>query len=165
MNVRIGFTAVVFLTGTLSALGQAAPPADANSAASDDAQIAVLRQDLQADKTDVITRSMNFTDAQAKAFWPLYRDYAHQQQVVGDQRVSLLKDYANNYDSIDDATAKSYIQRALKYEDDMLKLRKQYLPKFEKAIGAKQTARFYQVDNRLSLLVSVQLAAMLPMIK
>jgi hypothetical protein len=77
----------------------------------------------------------------------------------------LIKDYAANYDKIDDTQAKSYIQRALKYEEDSLKLREQYVPKFEKAIGAKQTAKFYQVDNRLSLLVNVQLAAELPIIK
>jgi hypothetical protein len=34
-----------------------------------------------------------------------------------------------------------------------------------KAIGAKQTAKFYQADNRLALLVNVQLAALLPVIK
>ena len=32
---------------------------------------ALLRQDVQAAKTDLITQNMAFTDAQAKAFWPL----------------------------------------------------------------------------------------------
>ena len=79
--------------------------------------------------------------------------------------MALIKDYAANYNSIDDTQAENYIQRALKYEDDMGALRKKYVPKFKKAIGAKQTAKFLQVDNRLSLLVNVQLAALLPIIK
>jgi hypothetical protein len=108
---------------------------------------------------------MMFTEEQSKAFWPLYREYAHEQQVIGDQRVSLIKDYAANYENIDDIQAQSYITRELKYESDILNLRKKYVTKFEKAIGAKLTAKFYQVDNRLSLLVNVQLAALLPMIK
>jgi hypothetical protein len=150
--------------GTLSALGQA--PADANTGRpTTDDDIAVLRQDIQADKTDIITRSMQFTDDQSKAFWPVYRNYAHEQQVIGDQRVSLIKDYAANYDHLDDTQAQSYIGRVLKFDEDSLKLRKSYVSKFEKAIGAKQTAKFYQVDNRLNLLVSVQLAALLPIIK
>jgi hypothetical protein len=95
----------------------------------------------------------------------VYRNYAHDQQTIGDQRVSLIKDYAANYDHIDDTQAQSYIKRAFKFDDDMLKLRKSYEPKFEKAIGAKQTAKFYQVDNRLSLLVNLQLASLLPIIK
>jgi hypothetical protein len=39
------------------------------------------------------------------------------------------------------------------------------VPRFTKAIGAKQTAKFYQVDNRLNLLTNMQLAALLPIIK
>lgn len=39
----------------------------------------------------------------------------------------------------------------------MLNLRQEYWPKFEKALGAKRPAKFYQVDNRLSLLVNLQL--------
>jgi hypothetical protein len=166
MNIRTIFAILILSLGNLGALGQTTPPADANTGrpVTDD-DIAVLRQDVQADKTEIITRSMNFTEDQSKVFWPLYRSYAHDQQVIGDQRVALIKDYAANYDTIDDAQAKSYIDRALKFEDDSLKLRKQYMPRFEKAIGAKQAGRFYQVDNRLGLLVSVQLAALLPIIK
>jgi hypothetical protein len=150
--------------GSFAALAQA--PADANTGrpVTDD-DIAVLRQDVQADKTDIISRSMGFTDEQSKAFWPVYRSYAHDQQVVGDQRVALIKDYAANYDHIDDTQAQSYISRAMKFDEDTLKLRKSYVSKFVKAIGAKQTAKFYQVDNRLNLLVNVQLANLLPIIK
>jgi len=166
MDVKKGLAVLVFSVGTLSALSQVPPPPDANTGRPiTDDDIAVLRQYVQADKTEIITRSMTFTDDQSKAFWALYRSYAHDQQVIGDQRVALIKDYVANYDTIDDAQAKSYIARALKFEDDSLHLRKEYMPKFEKAIGAKQAGKFYQVDNRLSLLVSLQLAALLPIIK
>jgi hypothetical protein len=169
MKTNKWIAVLVFSLGTMTAFGQSSaqtPPPDANTGrpVTDD-DIAVLRQDVQADKTEIITRSMNFTDEQAKAFWPVYREYAHEQQKIGDQRVELIKDYAAKYDSIDDAQADSYIQRALKYEDEMVALRKKYIPKFKKAIGAKQTAKFLQVDNRLTLLVNVQLAALLPIIK
>lgn len=168
MRGKIALLVGGFLLAGLSALAQASAqaPADANTGrpVTDD-DIAVLRQDVQASKTDIITRSMGFTDEQSKAFWPLYREYANEQQKIGDQRVSLIKDYAANYDKIDDAQAQSYLTRALKYEDEMAQLRKSYVPKFEKAIGAKQTAKFYQVDNRLTLLVNVQLANLLPIIK
>jgi hypothetical protein len=164
MKVIKGLLMVTFVVGTMRVLAQA--PADANTGrpVTDD-DIAVLRQDVQADKTEIITRNMQFTEAQSAAFWPVYRSYAHDQQVIGDQRIALIKDYAANYDTMDDATAQSYIARALKFDSDNLQLRKSYVVKFVKVIGAKQTAKFYQVDNRLSLLVSVQLAALLPIIK
>jgi hypothetical protein len=162
----------VIVLGSLSVMAQTPSdagtqaPADANTGRPlTDDDIAVLRQDVQAGKTDIISRSMQFTDEQSKAFWPVYRNYAHDQQAIGDQRVALIKDYAANYDHIDDTQAKSYIKRAFQFDDDMLKLRRSYESKFEKAIGAKQTAKFYQVDNRLNLLVNLQLASLLPIIK
>jgi hypothetical protein len=56
----------------MTAFGQSSaqtPPPDANTGrpVTDD-DIAVLRQDVQADKTEIITRSMNFTDDR-EAFW------------------------------------------------------------------------------------------------
>lgn len=145
---------------------QTTPPADANTGRPlTDDDIAILRQDVQADKTEIITRNMDFTEEQSKAFWPLYREYALEQQKVGDQRVSLIKDYAASYNNIDDAQADSFIQRAVKFDESSASLRKKYIPKFKKAIGAKQTAKFLQVENRLDLLVRVQLAALLPIIK
>jgi hypothetical protein len=35
---------------------------------------------------------------------------------------TLIKDYAANYDTIDDTQAKSHIARALKFEEDSLDL-------------------------------------------
>jgi Spy/CpxP family protein refolding chaperone len=129
-----------------------------------DDDIALLRADIQADKTDVITKTMQFTEAQSKAFWPLYREYANEQQKIGDQRVSLIKDYAAHFDSIDDAAANDFMMRFLKYDKDNHDLRAKYYPKFKEAVGARQAAKFFQVDNRLNLLVNLQLARLVPII-
>src|ERR1700712_4051288 len=132
MNVAKYLMLLILSMGTISALSQTNAPADADMGRPiTDDDIAVLRQDVQADKTEIITRSMGFTDDQSKAFWPIYRNYAHDQQVIGDQRVALIKDYATNYDKIDDTQAKSYIDRALKFEEDSMRLRRQYVPQFE----------------------------------
>jgi len=168
MNVLRSFAVVVLSLSSsfIIAQTQTAPPADANTGRPlTDDDIAVLRNDVQADKTEIISRNMSFTDEQSKAFWPLYREYAAEQQKIGDQRVALIKDYAANYGTIDDTQADSYIQRAIKFDDANASLRKKYIPKFKKAIGAKQTAKFLQVENRLDLLVKVQLAALMPIIK
>jgi len=43
-------------------------------------------------------------------------------------------------------------------------LRQSYWPKFMKALGAKRAAKFYQVDNRLTMMVNIQLASEIPLI-
>jgi Spy/CpxP family protein refolding chaperone len=130
-----------------------------------DSDIQLLRSDVQADKNDIIAHTMKFTDAESTAFWPVYRDYAHDQQVIGDQRVQLIKDYAASYDSMDDPKARDLVQRMINIEDQTVNLREDYWPKFMKALGAKRAAKFYQVDNRLSLIVTLQLTSAIPLIR
>ena len=107
---------------------------------------------------------MRFTDTESAAFWPLYRDYARDQQVIGDARLQLVKDYAKNYDTMDDTKAKDMVERLLGIDAKLTKLREDYWPKFEKALGSKRAARFYQVDNRLTLMINIQLASEIPLI-
>ena len=130
-----------------------------------DADIQLLRSNLQADKNQIVSQTMQFTDAESSAFWPVYRDYARDQQMIGDERVQLIKDYAQQYDKIDDARAKNLTQRLLNIDAKFLNLRQDYWPKFEKAIGAKRAAKFFQVDNRLTLLVNVQLTSEIPLVQ
>ena len=130
-----------------------------------DTDIQLLRSDVQADKNRIIADTMQFTDAESTAFWPVYRDYARDQQVIGDDRVRLIKDYLQNYEGLDDNKAKDMMQRMINIEDRTLNLREDYWLKFMKALGAKRAAKFYQVDNRLTLLINVQLTDNIPLIR
>lgn len=129
-----------------------------------DSDIQLMRSDVQADKNEIIHATMQFTDAESAAFTPVYRDYARDQQKIGDERLELIKDYAKYYDTMDDAKANDMFQRMNNIEDKTLKLRADYWPKFMKALGAKRAAKFYQVDNRLSLIINVQLTSAIPLI-
>lgn len=129
-----------------------------------DADIQVFRSDLQATKDDIVAHTMQFTDSESQAFWPVYRDYVHAFQPIADRRVQLIKDYANWSDSIDDAKATDLVQRSAAIDADISSLRQSYWPKFSKALGPKRAMRFYQVDYRLGLIVSVQLSAGIPLV-
>jgi len=130
-----------------------------------DTDIQLLRSDVQSGKNDIIAATMQFTDAESTAFWPIYRDYARDQQVIGDERLALVKDYATNYETMDDNKAKDMVQRMINIDDKTLNLREDYWPKFMKALGAKRAAKFYQVDNRLSLIITLQLTSAIPLIQ
>ena len=148
----------------LLCVSASAQTGDASVKPLSDTDIQLLRSDVQADKNKIIADTMQFTDTESTAFWPVYRDYARDQQVIGDDRVRLIKDYLQNYDSLDDNKAKDMVQRMINIEDRTLNLREDYWPKFMKALGAKRAAKFYQVDNRLTLLINVQLADNIPLI-
>jgi hypothetical protein len=155
---------VTMLAALLVASGAIAQTATPDQAGTD-TDIALLRSDVQSQKTDIIGHTMQLNDADAKAFWPLYREYANKQQVLGDQRVSVIKDYAAQYDTLSDPQADALMDRMMKFDNSRSELRAQYYPKFKKAIGAKQAAKFIQVDNRLNLLVDLQIANAVPIIQ
>ena len=130
-----------------------------------DADIQLMRSDVQAAKNQIIAHTMQFTDSESTAFWPVYRDYSRDQQAIGDERVQLIKDYAQHYDTIDDAKAKTMTQRLLSIEVRLANLRQEYWAKFEKVLGARRAAKFFQVDGRLGLIVNLQLTSEIPLMQ
>ena len=76
--------------------------------------------------------------------------------------MALIKDYAASYDTMTDAQANQFIKRAADIDQQFTALRAKYVPMFEKAISAKKTALWYQVDRRLDLLINLQLAGNIP---
>lgn len=159
-NVRLIVVLSVLLASS-GALAQTAATSDTGT----DTDIALLRSDVQAQRTDVVAHTMQLSDADAKNFWPLYREYSTKEQAIGDQRVSAIKDYAGQYDAMTDAQADGLVVRMMKFDQSRTQLRTDYYPKFKKAIGAKQAAKFLQVDNRLNLLVDLQIANAIPIIQ
>ena len=112
-----------------------------------------------------MAHTMQLNDADAKKFWPLYREYVNKEQAIGDQRVSAIKDYASQYDTMNDAQADGLVDQMLKFDKSRTALRAEYYLNSRKVIGAKQAAKFLQVDNRLNLLVDLQIANAIPVIQ
>jgi Spy/CpxP family protein refolding chaperone len=154
------------LTAALVALASplVAQTADVRAKPITESEIQLLRKDVQTEKNQIITDAMAFTQTEAAAFWPIYKEYASAQHGIADKRLALITDYAQRLDKMDDAAARGLTDRMFAVEDATQALRKQYYPRFEKALGAKRAAKFYQVDNRLSLLINLQLAAEIPLI-
>ena len=129
-----------------------------------DAEVQLLRQDIQSVKNQVIKDTMAFNEKEAGAFWPVYKEYSAAQHSIADRRLAIVTDYAQSLDKMDDAKARDLTTRMFAIDDETQALRKTYFPRFEKAVGAKRAAKFYQVDSRLTQMVNLQLASEVPLI-
>ena len=105
------------------------------------------------------------TEAEATKFWPLYDRYISETIKVNDVRFALLKDYAKNYDTATEEQADSFIKRWIALDGDNTQLRMKYIPEFEKVISHKKTAMFFQIDRRVSMMIELQLASQVPLVK
>ncbi len=152
-------------TMVVVALVGLAVPAFAQDSAQMNDIIEVLRSDVQTQKKALITHAMAMTDAQSEAFWPIYNDYQNELRKIGDERVSIIKEYASNYDSMSDEMAKSLVKRSLKTQQDRLNLYKKYNTKFEKALSPKMAARWLQAESAINTMIDVQIASELPLVQ
>ena len=155
-------TTFVVLLATM--WGQSAQNTHNTAVQLSDTDIQLLRSDLRADIDKVIADTMDFSQSESSAFWPVYRNYAREQQLIGDDLAKLVRDFDNHYDKMDDMNANAMVQRLLNLEDRALNLRKEYWPKFERALGARRAAKFYQVENELGLMMRLQLVSKIPLL-
>jgi hypothetical protein len=130
-----------------------------------DQDIKLFRRDVRTIRKQFIAANMDLTDAEAQQFWPVFERYTAELAAIHDKKFALLKDYAQNYDSITDEQAESYIMGRAAVEQSMAELRLKYLPIFRKVLSGKTTAFFFQLDWRLALIVELQLASETPVIE
>jgi hypothetical protein len=130
-----------------------------------EADIQLMRQDIRAQRKKVVAANMPLTEEEATRFWPLYDRYIGETIKVNDARYALIKEYAQNYSNMTDAQADSFIKRWLALDQDNTQLRLKYVPEFEKVISHKKTAMFFQIDRRLSMMIELQLASQVPLVK
>ncbi|HEU4929092.1 MAG TPA: hypothetical protein VFU38_04630 [Candidatus Krumholzibacteria bacterium] len=125
----------------------------------------LLRADLRANKTAIVTSAMALDEAQSEAFWPIYREYEAELIKLNDESLAMVKDYAANYTTMTDETAKDLLKRGFKVREGRTKLLKKYSGKIEKSLGSKVAARWVQVEHALQAAIDMQMASELPLIK
>ncbi len=130
-----------------------------------DQDINLLRKDVASQKKQIVAANMQLTDAEAQKFWPVYDQYSADFMKIGDTRYALIKQYASSYAGMTDAQAKELLQKSFGVDESVIRLREKYMPLFEKVISAKQTARFFQIDRRLTAVLDLQLASEIPIVE
>ena len=158
-------TAVFVATTVLSA--QQAPASGKNMTEEqvNDANLQLMRQDVRSDRKKLVAANLPLTETESTKFWPVYDRYIAETVKVNDSRLALLKEYANSIDTTTEQQADSLIKRWLALDQDDTQLRLKYVPEFEKVISHKKTAMFFQIDRRLSMLIDLQLASQVPLVK
>ena len=155
------------LTGPILVLAtssMAMAQAPAAKAPDVDKLIELVRKDVRAQKADIIGKTMNFDAAQAAAFWPVYKAYEAERQALGNERLGVIQDLAEHFESLNDAKAKGLLDRSIAIEEKRVALEKRYAGEFLKVLPAKTVARFFQVESRLNNLINLELSSQIPLV-
>jgi hypothetical protein len=130
-----------------------------------DSYIELLRSDVKTEKVAIITEVMQFTEKESEAFWPIYREFDYELSKLADKRVSNIKDFAVNYDSLSDKKADELIKNSFSFQEDRLSLNKKYYKKFAEVLTPTAAAKYMQVEHQIQLLIDLGIAANLPLAK
>ena len=125
----------------------------------------LAKSDLKKEYKSIIIETMLFSDAEAAAFWPIFNDFIEKKNALLDKDMMLLKDYAENFDSLDDAKINELVGKAMDIDAERLKIRKAYYKKLSKALPVRKAGKLYQLDNQITTLLDFQMVSQIPVIE
>ncbi len=127
--------------------------------------VELLRQDINTQKTAILTEAMDLDPAQSDVFWPIVREYDVERATIADRQIATIKKYAANYETMTADMAKEIVEESMKSDSDMMKLKKDYFGKLSKALSPIEAGRFLQVENFVDNLLRLQIQSELPLVQ
>lgn len=153
----------------IAGLAMPTVPAIAEDKAMSNTEVEILRQKISADKKLVVASNMDLSEADAKAFWPIYDAYQKDLQQINERIGKGLSAYADAYNqgkgTIPDATAKKLLDEMVAIEEAEVALKRSYIPKLTAVLPAAKVARYIQMETKIRSLVRFDLAANVPLVK
>jgi hypothetical protein len=164
--LKKSLAASIFVASLLVASGGATTLFAQDRSASD-ANMQILRDKVKADKKLMVAANMELTDAEAKAFWPVYESYQKDLQALNERLKKTILSYADAYNNnkLTDQSAKKLSDEVIAIDEDEVKLRKAYSAKLAGVLPGKKAARYLQIENKVRALLRYELAAEIPLVE
>jgi len=150
-------------------LGLAAPLAAQTAPAGKQAttNMEILAQKIKADKKLLVAETMQLTDVEGKAFWPIYDAYQADLLKINARLKTAIEGYAKDYNAgtMTDAKATALTTEAIAIEEALVALKKTYVAKLNGVVSPIKVARYIQVENKVRAVVNADLAAGIPFVQ
>jgi hypothetical protein len=125
----------------------------------------MMKLDIRANSKELVALNIEFADSTIeKAFWFEYSSFDELNKKYLDSYGKLLKKYSDSYDSLTAESADALVTGMFglqKVRRD--NLRKSY-KKIKKSSGAIVAMKFIQIQNRIDLMLDLEIAEVVPVI-
>ncbi len=128
-------------------------------------EMEIIHSLFQTEKKGLVSVNMELTEEESRKFWPIYNSYQESLGKITQHMITLLNEYAQNYETMTDEKAESLIKEYDQLEKERLKLKNSILKKFKKVLPAKKVARYYQIENKIEIMVKNELVKVIPLVK
>ena len=124
----------------------------------------ITRESIENQRRVLVSGAVPMTEAEAKAFWPVYDDYEKKRRALDERATRLVADFVANAATFSDAQAKSMLAQALEVDEGRLKMRREVLDRLQGVIPARTLVRYYQIENKLDSVVRADLSRQIPLV-
>jgi hypothetical protein len=140
-------------------------PAMAQEISTTDMQI--LLDKLKADKKLLVAENMQLSEAEAKAFWPIYEAYQGELVKLNKRTGDLIASYAKDYNAntLTDEGAGKLTEEYLAIQQAEVDLARNYAQKLGAVLPKKKVARYLQIESKIRSLIKMDLAEGIPLVE
>jgi hypothetical protein len=127
--------------------------------------LSVIQSMYGKEKHDLVQEYMQFNDsASAHAFWKIYNSYETERKKLGEDYLTILQDYVDHYENINDKKADELITKTSANNIAMENLYVKYYKKLKPAIGALKASQFIQLEAYLHTAIKIYILDGIPFI-
>ena len=162
MKSLIALVAVIAL-----ALAVSAPASAQTAQTGSTTNMEILAAKIKADKKLLVAQTVGLTDAEGKAFWPIYDACQAELEGVNKRLKTGIEGYAKDYNAgtMTDAKAAAMVTEMFAIDEALLASKKSCAGKLNGVIPATKIARYVQVENKIRAQINYDLAAAIPFVQ
>lgn len=127
--------------------------------------IELLKSDFRTQKQALLTDYLKLSEAESKAFWPVYKEYEADLEKLGDRRINLIRELANALKDMSQEKAAELMEESLDIESDRIDLWEKYYDKFKDKLMAFRAAQIIMFEREVQTLIDLQIYSNMPTIE
>ena len=155
------------ITMLVLAFAIAAPAVAQTPQAGATTNMQILVEKLKADKKLLVAETVGLTDAEGKAFWPIYDACQAELGGINTRLKNLITAYAKDFNAgtMTDPKAAAMLTEMFAIDEALLTSKKSCAAKLNGVIPATKIARYVQVENKIRAQINYELAASIPFVQ
>jgi hypothetical protein len=125
----------------------------------------LVREAMRANRRALVEANLELSDAEAKAFWPIYVRYQKDVLPTRQSLFQVVEEETLQAVKLTDAKALELVQRYLDAEAARAQVRSSYLKEIAQVLPGLKVARLFQIENRIDALIDYEMAVRVPLTK
>jgi hypothetical protein len=106
-----------------------------------------VRERVEAMKIGFLTKRLDLTPEEAKAFWPVYNKFSDELEALRKSHRESIAAARENFDEKSDKEVEKLVDNEIAFRQSELDILKKYHPQFKQILPIKKVAKLYRAEE------------------